>query len=150
MAKKALVILILPFVLHLAGNLYGQSTDIFALLQSGKFGQGTVQIKQHADITNMINLHVSQMRTLKGIKGYRVCIYYNSGQEARSGAEQERSRFLSRYEDISSTTVLESPFFKVYVGDFRTKSEALKFLERIRYDYPNAFIRENITVNFPR
>jgi hypothetical protein len=123
--------------------------DIFAWLQTSSPGSGTVHIKQNNDITNMINLHLSLMRSLKGIKGYRVCIYYNSGQEARSGADQERARFISHYEDISSNKVFESPFWKVYVGDFRTKSEALKFQEKIRYDYPNAFIRDNITVDFP-
>lgn len=123
--------------------------DIFARLQSVNPGNGIVQIKQNNDITNMINLHVSLMRNLKGIKGYRVCIYYNSGQEARVGADQERARFISRYEDISSNKVFESPFWKVYVGDFRTKSEALQFLQKIRFDYPNAFIRDNITVEFP-
>jgi hypothetical protein len=123
--------------------------DIFARLQEINYGQGKVQIKQDAAITNLVNLHVSMMKDLKGIKGYRVCIYYNSGQEARSRADQERAKFISRYEDVSIDKVLESPFWKVYVGNFRTKSEALKFLDRIRYDYPNAFIRDNITVNFP-
>jgi hypothetical protein len=137
------------FILSASMNAQMINSDIFARLQAKKPGQGDIRINQQADITNMINLHVSQMRTLKGIKGYRVCIYYNSGQEARSGAEQERAKFLSRYDNTRTTTVLESPFFKVYVGDFRTKSEALKFLEQIRYDYPNAFIRDNITVNFP-
>jgi hypothetical protein len=123
--------------------------DIFAYIQLQEPGKGAVQIKQNLDITNMINLHISLMRSLKGIKGFRVCIYYNSGQEARSAADQERARFISRYEDTSSDKVFESPFWKVYVGDFRTKSEALNFLEKIRYDYPNAFIRDNITVDFP-
>ncbi|HEX2395365.1 MAG TPA: SPOR domain-containing protein [Bacteroidales bacterium] len=123
--------------------------DIFARLQEVNYGQGKVQIKQDAAISNLVNLHVSLMKDLKGIKGFRVCIYYNSGQEARSRADQERAKFISRYEDVSSDKVFESPFWKVYVGNFRTKSEALKFLEKISYDYPNAFIRDNITVNFP-
>lgn len=123
--------------------------DIFARLQQPSYGMGMVHIKQNQSISDFVNLHLSLMRDLKGIKGYRVCIYYNSGQEARSGADQERAKFISRYEDVTSDKVFESPFWKVYVGSFRTKSEALKFLERVRYDYPNAFIRDNITVSFP-
>lgn len=136
-------------LLILPPSAMAQTSDIFGMLQAKKPGQGEISIHQSSDIAGMINLHVSQMRAQKGIRGYRVCIYYNSGQEARSGAEKERAKFLSRYDNIRTTTVLESPFFKVYVGDFRTKSEALKFLELIRYDYPNAFIRDNITVSFP-
>lgn len=126
-----------------------RANDIFTRLQEVNYGQGKVQIKQDAAISNLVSLHVSLMKDLKGVKGYRVCIYYNSGQEARSRADQERAKFMSRYEDVTSDKVFESPFWKVYVGSFRTKSEALKFLERIRYDYPNAFIRDNITVSFP-
>lgn len=125
------------------------SADIFARLQEVNLGQGKVQIRQDAAIAGLVNMHLSMMKDLKGIKGYRVCIYYNSGQAARSAADQERAKFISRYEDVTSDKVFESPFWKVYVGNFRTKSEALKFLEQIRYDYPNAFIRDNITVNFP-
>jgi hypothetical protein len=151
MLKKATYLLVLLMATGFSGRIQAQIPyDIFAYIQSAQPGSGTVKIKQNADVTNMINLHLSLMRNLKGIKGYRVCIYYNSGQQARSAADQERARFISRYEDVSSDKVFESPFWKVYVGDFRTKSEALKFLERIRFDYPNAFIRDNITVNFPR
>jgi SPOR domain len=148
MAKK--ITLFLLSVMLLTANIKAQApVDVFARLQSNQPGQGSIQIKQHQDITSLVNLHISLMSSLRGIKGYRVCIYYNSGQEARVRSDQERAKFISRYEDISSDKVFESPFFKVYVGNFRSKSEALKFLERIRVDYPNAFIRENITVEFP-
>lgn len=150
MSKKITYITL--FILITTGFLSAQQSvpnDIFARLQEVNYGQGKVQIKQDAAISNLVNLHVSLMKDLKGVKGYRVCIYYNSGQEARSRADQERAKFISRYEDVTSDKVFESPFWKVYVGSFRTKSEALKFLERIRYDYPNAFIRDNITVSFP-
>ena len=150
MLHRATVYILLPVLLLLTVSSRAQvPLSVFASLQTRKPGQGTVQIKQSPDITNMINLHLSLMQSQKGVRGYRVCIYYNSGQEANKGADQERAKFISRYEDVKSYKVLESPFFKVYVGDFRTKSEALKFLERIRYDYPNAFIRDNVTVAFP-
>jgi hypothetical protein len=150
MGYKFVLYLLMPALLLTAFNVQGQAgQDVFADLQTRKPGQGNVIIRQNADITNMVNLHISLMRSLKGIKGYRVCIYYNSGQEANKGADQERAKFISKYEDVRCYKTFESPFFKVYAGDFRTKSEALKFLERIRYDYPNAFIRDNITVAFP-
>jgi len=149
MAKK-ITLFLLSALLWIANTNAQLPADIFARLQTNQPGQGSVQIKQHQDITNMVNLHISLMHSLRGIKGYRVCIYYNSGQEARVRSDQERGKFISRYEDISSDKVFESPFWKVYVGNFRSKSEALKFLERIRVDYPNAFIRENITVEFPK
>jgi hypothetical protein len=150
MVNKVTLFIILATLLPVSNTLHAQvPVDIFARLESVKPGEGLINIEQHAEITGMINLHISQIRRMNGIKGYRVCIYYNSGQEANKGADQERARFISRYEDVKCYKAFESPFFKVYAGDFRTKSEALKFLERIRFDYPNAFIRDNITVAFP-
>jgi len=64
-------------------------------------------------------------------------------------ADQSRARFISRHEEVKSYKQFEYPYFKVYVGDFRTRSEALKFLKEIEYNYPDAFIREDI-VEFPK
>ena len=39
----------------------------------------------------------------------------------------------------------ENPYFKVSVGDFRTKEDARKFLNSIKGSYPSGFIvREKI------
>src|SRR5512133_3826014 len=119
MVYKFVLHLLMPALLLTAFNVQGQAgQDVFADLQAGKPGQGNVIIRQNADITNMVNLHISLMRSLKGIKGYRVCIYYNSGQEANKGADQERAKFISKYEDVRCYKTFESPFFKVYAGDF--------------------------------
>lgn len=152
MVNKVSLLFIIWFLALISTSVVAQQhvpVDIFARLEARKPGAGQVEVNQSTDIASMINLHLSQMRKMNGIKGFRVCIYYNSGQEANKGADQERARFISRYEDVKCYKSFESPFFKVYAGDFRTKSEALKFLERIKFDYPNAFIRENIIVAFP-
>jgi len=41
-----------------------------------------------------------------------------------------------------------APVFRVRVGDFRTKNEALKLLKNIQKDYPGAFIVPDI-IDFP-
>jgi hypothetical protein len=103
-------------------------------------------IKQNSDIRDMMNLHLSQQHRINGIRGYKVSIYSGgSGKETRKDAELVRSKFLSKYENIKCELLFEYPNWKVYVGSFRTKSEALRFLERISNDYPDEpFIREGI------
>jgi hypothetical protein len=85
---------------------------------------------------------------MNGIKGYRILIYMGSGQEARKEADQARAGFIRLFEGVTSYIRFEYPYFKVYVGDFRTKSEALRFLKQIENIYPDAFIRDDI-VAFP-
>ena len=41
--------------------------------------------------------------------------------------------------------IYANPYFKVTVGDFRTRSEAVRLLERIKGSFPSAFVvKENI------
>lgn len=150
MLKVAAVALSFLISTAISGALRAQvPPDVFTRFESVKPGQGAVKITQDVNIRNLVNLHASQQRKMNGIKGYRICIYLESGQEANKKADQERAKFISLYEDVKSYKRFEYPYFKVYVGDFRTKSEALRFLKRIESNYSDeAFIREDI-IAFP-
>ncbi len=125
------------------------SVDMFAWLQTRVPGQGTIQIRQDNIIRDMVNLHLTQQRSMKGIWGYKISIFRGSGQTTRKDAELTRSRFISKYENVECKLEFEYPNWKVYVGNFRTKSEALQFLHKISSDYPDEpFIREGI-VSYP-
>jgi hypothetical protein len=137
---KGLIFLITVF---LCFKVSAQSfPDIFQQLESQKPGQGAVKISQDNAIHNLVELHLSQVQRLKGIRGFRIAIYMGSGQEANKAADASKAKFISRYEDVKSYKKFEYPYFKIYVGDFRTKSEALRFLKQIENEYPDAFIRE--------
>ena len=43
----------------------------------------------------------------------------------------------------------ESPNYKVSVGDFRTKDEALKVFQALKASYPTALLLKD-TINYPR
>jgi len=121
--------------------------DIFSYFQTpGK--PGKMEIIQDAAIRDRVNVYLSHQARLNGIKGYRISIYFGSGQDSKKTAELTRANFVNRYPDVNCHTKWEYPYFKVYVGDFRTRSEAMKFLKNIEYNYPDAFIREDI-VEFP-
>lgn len=124
-----------------------QSTDAFYFLTApGK--KGRIEITQDPAIRSRVNLHLSQQVKLNGIRGYRISIYFGSGQDSKKTAELKRANFVNKYEKVKCYTKFEYPYFKVYVGDFRTRSEALKFLKQLEYDYPDAFVREDI-IAFP-
>ena len=44
--------------------------------------------------------------------------------------------------------IFQEPYYKVRIGDYRTKMEAEKFLNEIEQDYPNAFVVQD-EINFP-
>ena len=51
-----------------------------------------------------------------------------------------KTDFLSSYPDVKTYLLFKSPDFILRVGNFRTKSEALKMQKSLLYKFPNAFI----------
>ncbi len=83
-----------------------------------------------------------------GIPGYRIRIYSESGLGAKEQQQRVRAKFLSYFPLFDAYYKYDEPFFKVYVGDCRTMSEALKLDDRIRKYFPNPIIVPDfITIN---
>jgi hypothetical protein len=79
------------------------------------------------------------------LSGYRVRIFFDNKQTARLESEETLKRFESMYHDVVAYRTYANPYFKVTVGDFRTRPEAVKLLERIKGAFPSAFVvKENI------
>jgi|PlaIllAssembly_1097288.scaffolds.fasta_scaffold15908_2 hypothetical protein len=148
--KKAGIISLLSLTLLTCYNLNAQnSASVFTQLQSNIPGQGTVRIDQSNDISDLVALHLAQKSRINGVMGYKISVYRGSGQNAQKQAELISANILSKYDNIKPERVYEFPFWKVYVGAFRTKSEALMFLKLISKDYPDdAFIRPSL-IPFP-
>ena len=123
-----------------------QNADIFRRLAQHKPYRGEVKINQDSLVADFMEYHLQTARKLKGIKGYRISIFRDTGQNAREKCMAVRSRFKSKYADIPFYEEFVYPYYKLYVGDFRTESEALRFLKIIERDFHGAFIvRDNIS-----
>lgn len=71
------------------------------------------------------------------LEGYRIQIF--SGNK-RQPAKEARLRFSRIYRKTKAHEVYEQPYFKVRVGDFKTKLEALKFKNELTKHFPNCYI----------
>ncbi len=111
-------------------------------------GEGRVQVFQDERIDLLVSRHIEENKKGSGIPGFRVRIFSQTGHSARQNANQVRAEFLRRYPDTEGYLTYDAPNFKVYVGDFRTRSEAIKFHKRISRDFPNAFIVSD-QINLP-
>lgn len=124
-------------------TLYGKS--IFSLLPSRSKGdKAEVKVHQSQAIVDAYKKQVAGNAS-RSISGYRVRIFFDNSQSARNASEATLARFSSSHPGIAAYRSFQSPYFKVTVGDFRTKSEAMELLERIKGEFPSAFIvKENI------
>ena len=122
--------------------------SIYSILPSKEDGAAAdVNVYQSSVMTKSMEGHIST-NSQRTTSGYRVRIFFDNKQSARNESEAALKRFESLYHDVSAYRSYANPYFKVTVGDFRTKSEAMEHLERIKQDFPSAFVvKENI--NFP-
>ncbi len=80
---------------------------------------------------------------VRGVPGYRIRIFSESGVGAKEQQQRVRASFLSEFPEIDAYYRYDEPYFKVYVGDCRTRSEALKLYDLIKKEFPNPIIRED-------
>ncbi len=123
--------------------------DIFYEIVSYKSGQGSISIVQSSHIKDIVNMHVEGSTLKKGISGYRIQVYSGSSKSAKNNALQIISNFRTNYKHVEPHLSYNEPNFKVRVGDFRTKSEALKFMKEIKNKYNTAFIIQDF-IDFPK
>jgi hypothetical protein len=109
---------------------------------------GKLQIRQDPRITDLLIRHSQINQRKHGFEGFRLEIYFNSDSKAREIAARVKNEFNLVFPDIPSYLLFQTPNFKVRIGDFRNKSEALKTKAYIASKYPNAFIVKDM-IRFP-
>ena len=103
-----------------------------------------LDVDQSEAIENAMRRHI-KANPDRVISGYRVRIFFDNKQTARKESEAVLKRFKSLYPEVMAYRIYANPYFKVTVGDFRTKSEAMEHLARIKGSFPSAFVvKENI------
>lgn len=120
-------------------------TDILHVMPLKARGdKADVEIYQSQDIANALRAQVAA-NSSRTINGFRVRIFFDNKQTARAESEAILKRFETLHRDIKAYRTYANPYFKVTVGDFRTKSEAMDVLSRIKTEFPSAFVvKENI------
>ena len=116
--------------------------NVLSVLGSG------VTVNQSAAMKSAFDSYVSANASKK-VTGYRIRVYYENSQNARNRSESIARTISGTYPGIGVYRTFESPNFKVCVGDYRTKDEALKMYHALKSSYPTAIILKE-TINYPR
>ena len=118
-------------------TLVGRS--IFNLLPSREKGnKATVTVRQSPEIKEAFNRQVAANAS-KRVVVYRIRIYNDNKQNARSASESAMNRFKAMYPGVAAYRSYVNPFFKVTVGNFHSRPEADRMLQQLRGSFPTAF-----------
>jgi hypothetical protein len=102
--------------------------------------KGTVEIRQDPKVDLLVSKHIRINENKKGIAGFRIQIFSDSGGPARGMAQGVYDAFVTKYPGIGAYLQYKSPNYKVRIGDYRTRLEAQRVLNELVVEYPNAFI----------
>ena len=105
---------------------------------------GQIVVMQPEQLENLLSMQINNNRQQEGIPGYRIRIFSGSGQNALPRANETRTSFNKNFPEMEAYQEYNNPNFQVFVGDFRTKNDALRELKKIQRRFSGAFIVPDI------
>jgi len=109
----------------------------FFLISTYSFSQqGNVTINQSKHITALLDLKKEMNKDETSSERYKIQVY--SGN--RSGAYEAQKEFNASFSGWYPSMQYETPNFKIWAGNFRTRLESDRALKKIKKKFPNAFI----------
>ena len=76
------------------------------------------------------------LKSKNGVEGWRVQLLFKAKQKEIT---QLKIDFIKLYPEIPTYLEYEAPYYRVLVGNFRTKLEAIKIKHQISKNFPGAY-----------
>ncbi|MEI6851586.1 MAG: hypothetical protein WCL06_02040 [Bacteroidota bacterium] len=100
---------------------------------------GKITVVEGDGISSLVSKHI-YLNSKQKIIGWRVQIFFDSGNNSKSKAYSKKGVFMSMFPDMSVYLMFQSPYYKVRVGDFRTRMDAEGFKQKLLGEFPDAFV----------
>lgn len=120
------------------------------LINSG-FGQDTSSrpyVTQDETVADLVSSFRSYHKN-NGMQGYRIQIYTASGNRSKLLTERQKSEFSAAFPGIRSYITYDAPYYKLRVGDFRTRLDAEGFMRVVSSKYIYAMVVPD-RINLPQ
>ena len=126
---------------------------LFLFIGVGLYAQentvGKLSVYQDYRVDTLISKYIQINALHPVIEGWRIEIFFEAGNYSKKLAMEAKAGFVEHYPNIPCYLIFQQPYYKVRVGDFRTKMEAEEFLYKIEFNYPQAFVVMG-EINFPQ
>lgn len=118
--KRPLILLILTTFL-----------TINAVAQSNK-----VTVSQDPKFEQLLNEKRKINLSMATNEGYKIQIYNGDSENSK----RELGRFKNDFNNLDATIIFSTPYYKVWVGNFKSKIDAQRHLIEIQKKYSNSII----------
>lgn len=119
------------------------------VINSKAISQTTGSIKIKGDniyLDSLIDKNIAKNNINKTISGYRIQLF--SGNE-RINANNIKTKFLRLFPEQTAYLSYQQPYFKIRVGDFRSRLEAKLFYNKIKNEFGESIIIQD-KINLPK
>lgn len=114
---------------------------LLCLMTMNCLSQNTsIVIEQDERIESLIQRQKDIHLADNTIDGFRIQIFMESGNDAVEHANVAMEEFKLLYPDIPIYIIFGQPYYRLRVGDYRTRLEAEKVFQVLNKDYKEAFI----------
>lgn len=111
---------------------------VFGLLTFGWVNAQDNQLQTQLKVKQLVEKKSEYHRLTNGEQdGYRIKIHFGADRDA---AKNVRTKFSAKFPECSTYEDYQQPYFVVLVGDYKTKLEVYSALQKIKPEFPNAFI----------
>jgi hypothetical protein len=102
-----------------------------------------IQVNEDPKITQLMRSWVNNNRATPHIEGWRVQIMASTD---RVQVEDGRTRFRSYYPEVPADWIHEKPYYKLRVGAFRSRLEAMAFIAQMT-EFPGAYPARDLHIH---
>jgi hypothetical protein len=100
-------------------------------------GNKNYAVAQDQKISELLTKYKDYNRRKEFAAGYRIQIMYT---DVRDEAYKSKGAMYKEFPDLASYVEYEQPYYKLRLGDFKSRLEATYYLQQVITFYPGAFI----------
>ena len=106
--------------------------------------KGSLRVNQDSRIERLMKRQHDIYAVSNTRSGYRVQIFMEIGNEAVDHAKVVKREFENEYPELPIYLSYEQPYYRLRVGDFRSRIEAEKYLRILKPRYGVAFVTADV------
>lgn len=105
-------------------------------------------IHNDPEIEDLLELHLKYNKAFPIIEGYRIQLSMKAGNTALDEINKIKNKFEQDNPRVNTYITFREPYYRLRVGDFRTRLEAVEYMDRIKRNYPQAWVIKD-KISFP-
>lgn len=137
--SKFVFVFVLCFYAVSAHSQQNTGSTFFNEICNEGSGQGSLTIVQDPGIAKLVGIHMEASSKSKVIDGFRIQLYLGSNNNAKKEATEAKTRLLSLFPNERPHVFYDAPFWRVQVGDFRSKNESLSLYKKLKPEFPSCY-----------